>query len=84
VRDSGASNVLVVSTGAPEANVALGLPATILLDRDFALGEAFNVQGTPSAILISPDGTIGSALAVGGTAVMTLANRTKVPVPQGA
>jgi thiol-disulfide isomerase/thioredoxin/uncharacterized membrane protein YphA (DoxX/SURF4 family) len=81
-RNSGANEFLVVSTGGAEANVALGLPGTILLDTDFSLGQAFNVQGTPSAILIASDGTIGSGLAVGGSAVMTLAKRAKALVAQ--
>jgi thiol-disulfide isomerase/thioredoxin len=73
MRNSSACDLVVVSTGSPEANLALGLPATILLDHDFALGRDFNVQGTPSAIVVASDGTVKSALAVGGNAVMALA-----------
>jgi thiol-disulfide isomerase/thioredoxin len=83
-KDSGAYDLIMVSTGSPEANLSLGIPATILLDHEFALGRDFNVQGTPSAIVIAPDGTIGSGLAVGGNAVMNLAGTAPVPIVQRA
>jgi len=68
-----APRLLVVSTGTVEANRALGLRATVLLDQGFATGRAFGASGTPSAVLIDADGKIASDVATGAPAVLTLA-----------
>jgi peroxiredoxin len=73
----GAPKLLVVSTGTPEANQALGLRSPIVLDQGFATGNAFGVSGTPSAVLVDAKGNIASEVAVGAPAVLALAN----PVP---
>jgi peroxiredoxin len=71
-RPEGAPQLVLISTGAPEANREHGFESTILLDQGFRTGEAFGASGTPSAILIDADGNIASGLSVGGPDVMTL------------
>lgn len=68
-----APRLLVVSTDTPDANRAMGLQATVVLDQDFATGRAFGVAGTPSAILVDAAGRIDSDVAVGALAVLALA-----------
>ena len=54
----GSPKLIVVSTGTAEANKAMGLRSTILLDQGFNTGRAFGASGTPSAILV--DATVRS------------------------
>ncbi len=68
-----APELLIVSTGAVDANEKLGLRSTTVLDQGFSVGRTFGATGTPSAVLIQPDGTIGSEVAVGAQAVLALA-----------
>ncbi len=69
----GAPKMLVVSTGDVEANRAMGLRATVVLDPNFSVGSSFGVTGTPSAILVDAKGAIASPIAVGKDAVLALA-----------
>ena len=71
-RPEGAPQLVLISTGAPEANREHGFESTILLDQGFRTGEAFGASGTPSAILIDADGNVASGLSVGGPDVMNL------------
>jgi peroxiredoxin/uncharacterized membrane protein YphA (DoxX/SURF4 family) len=71
-RPEGAPQLVLISTGDPEANRAHGFESTILLDQGFRTGEAFGASGTPSAILIDADGNVASGLSVGGPDVMNL------------
>jgi len=75
----GSPKLLVVSTGTAEANRALGLRSTMLLDQGFATGRAFGASGTPSAVLIDASGKIASEVGVGAQAVMTLAGSPADP-----
>jgi thiol-disulfide isomerase/thioredoxin len=75
--------LLIVSTGTVEANQAMGLSSTTVLDEGFQTGRAFGASGTPSAILIDASGKIASEVAVGGPNVMALATG-KQPAPQEA
>ena len=68
-----APKLLVVSTGAADANRATGLASTILLDQNFTVGRQFGANGTPSAVLIDAKGNIASQVAVGAPAVLELA-----------
>jgi hypothetical protein len=77
-RPRGARRLLVVSSGEIEANRALGLRSTVLVDPDFRAGYAFGASGTPSAVLVDAGGRIGSEVAVGAEAVLALA-RTGAP-----
>ena len=58
--------IALISCDDPEENRALskehGL-GRVLLEEDWEVSEAYEVDGTPSAVLVSPDGTIGSSLA---------------------
>lgn len=67
-----APKLLVVSSGAVEANKAMGLRAPVVLGVGFA-GGAFGASGTPSAILVDASGNIASEVAVGAAAVLALA-----------
>lgn len=64
--------LVVISTGAADANRQHGFTSTILLDQGFRTGGAFGASGTPSAVLIDKDGNIASSVAVGGPDVMRL------------
>ena len=72
---AGAPRLLVVSTGTVEANRAMELASTVVLDQAFATGRAFGAGGTPSAVLVDAEGQIASEVAVGAQAVLALANR---------
>jgi thioredoxin-related protein len=72
-----------VSTGTADANKAMGLASTTVLDEGFNTGRKFGATGTPSAILIDPTGKIASEVAVGGPNVIALASGKK-PAPQPA
>jgi len=71
-----APRLVVVSTGTVEANRAMGLRSTVVLDQGFGTGRAFGIEGTPSAVLVDAAGQIASEVAVGAAAALALANRT--------
>jgi methylamine dehydrogenase accessory protein MauD len=73
-----APKLVVVSTGPPEANRAMGLGAPVLLDQQFAIGSAYGANGTPSAVLLDADGKIASALAVGAPSILALAGAPRL------
>lgn len=58
--------IAVISSDDPEENRAMskehGL-SRMLLQEDWEIADAYEVNGTPSAVLVNPDGTIGSSLA---------------------
>lgn len=64
--------LLVVSTGSVEANAALGFRSRVVLDVNFAVGQAFGAWGTPSAVLVDESGRVASELAAGTDAVLEL------------
>lgn len=68
----GSPQLLVISTGTVEANRAMSLQSSVVLDPGFYAGQAFGVVGTPSAVLVDADGKIASQVAVGATAVLVL------------
>ena len=68
-----APRLLVVSGGTKEANKAMGLRSTVVLDQNFGVGSAFGASGTPSAVLVDEEGKVASELAVGAPAVLALA-----------
>lgn len=70
-----APKMMLVSTGTPEENKKHGFKSTVLIDRNFSIGNKFGANGTPSAILVDAEGKIGSGLAVGGPNVMELAGK---------
>ena len=69
----GAPKILVVSAGTLEANKAMELRSTVVLDQEFDAGSAFGTNGTPTAVLVDERGKIASEVAVGAPAVLALA-----------
>jgi peroxiredoxin len=45
---------------------------SVLLQQDWEVSEAYQVNGTPSALLVGPDGTIASPVAGGAEAISAL------------
>jgi hypothetical protein len=74
-----APKLLVVSTGAVEANRALGLRAPVLVDQASTIAPAFGANGTPMAVLVDEEGRIASDLAVGAPDVLALARGANRP-----
>jgi peroxiredoxin len=68
----GASQLLLISSGTAEANRAMGLGSTVVLDPSFATAQAFGARGTPSAVLVDAKGKVASELAVGRPGVLAL------------
>jgi hypothetical protein len=66
------SQLLLVSSGSNEANDAMGLRSTVVLDQGLLAARSFGVYGTPSALLVDDRGKISSELAVGTAAVVAL------------
>jgi methylamine dehydrogenase accessory protein MauD len=69
----GAPRLVVVSAGSEEANREQGLSSTVVLDQNFAVGQAFGASGTPSGVLVDAQGKVASDIAVGAPAVLELA-----------
>jgi thiol-disulfide isomerase/thioredoxin len=67
-----APRLVLVSGGTQDANRAMGLRATVLIDEGFAVGQKFGCRGTPSAVLIDANGKLASTLVVGAPAVLSL------------
>ena len=76
--DAHVPGLVVISTGSPTANRAMGLRAPVLLDDGFAAASAFGAMGTPSAVLIGEDRRMASTVAVGADAVLALAGAEPV------
>ncbi|HEX4134599.1 MAG TPA: MauE/DoxX family redox-associated membrane protein [Bryobacteraceae bacterium] len=72
---NGLPNVVLLSRGTAQDNLAklkeVGT-SRVLLQPDFAVAEAYDVNSTPSAVLVGADGLIRSELAVGGMAIKQL------------
>jgi peroxiredoxin len=72
-----APKLLVVSAGTEEANREQGLSSTVVLDQNFAVGEAFGASGTPSAVLVDAEGKVASDIAVGAPGVLEMAGASR-------
>ncbi len=70
---AGAARLVVISAGTVEANRAMNLRSTVLLDPDFQAGPAFGANGTPMAVIVDATGCIASEVAAGAQAVLALA-----------
>jgi peroxiredoxin len=46
--------------------------ASVLLQREYEVADAFRAHGTPAAVLVRVDGTIGSPVALGSDQIRTL------------
>jgi peroxiredoxin len=78
-RPANSPEIVLITSGGPDANRALGINTTMLMDDAFSTGRKFGAGGTPSGILIGADGKVASDIAVGAQAVLALAG-----APQGA
>ena len=74
-----APKLLVISTGTVQANQAMGLHSSVVLDQDFSTGSMFGADGTPMAVLVDAEGKIASEVAAGAPAVLALAGAGKDP-----
>lgn len=79
----GAPKLVLISSGSAEENQKMGLRSPILLDQNFAVGNAYGADGTPMAIMIDAQGRIASELVGGAPDVLKLARSTKDPQPAG-
>ena len=73
-----APELLVISSGTPEANREQGFRSPVLLDRNFGAGTVFGAGGTPSAVIIDELGRVASEVRVGASEVLALAEKTRV------
>jgi thiol-disulfide isomerase/thioredoxin/uncharacterized membrane protein YphA (DoxX/SURF4 family) len=73
----GSPRLIVLSTGAPSENRAMGLRSTIVLDVQSRAASAFRAHGTPMAILLDGEGRVASPVAAGKDAVFELANQPR-------
>ena len=79
--------IALVSRGDPKENRAK--PSEhgvqhVLLQKDWEVSEAYQVEATPSAVLIAPDGKVASSVAAGPEAIrglMTHLVRPQAPIP---
>lgn len=69
----GSPQLLVISSGAVDANRALGLRSPIVLDPEFKAGRTFGAGGTPMAVLLDQEGRVASEVVAGAQAVLQLA-----------
>lgn len=75
-RNGATPRLVVVSSGDEEQTRAEGFHSQVLLDTEFAAGEAFGTDGTPTAVLVGADGRIASGVVAGSDAVFALASRS--------
>jgi peroxiredoxin len=68
-----APDLLVISSGTPEANRKQGFRSRVLLDSIWGAGNVLGAGGTPSAVLVDEEGTVASEVSVGKPAVLALA-----------
>jgi thiol-disulfide isomerase/thioredoxin len=71
-RPANAPELLVISSGTPEANREQGFRSPVLLDGIFGAGVVFGAGGTPSALVIDEDGKVASEVAIGAPDVLAL------------
>ena len=69
---AGAPTLVVVSRGTVEANRALDLAATVLIEPDWTTSRAYGATGTPMGVLIDEEGRIASQIAAGAPAIFEL------------
>jgi thiol-disulfide isomerase/thioredoxin len=72
-RTQDSPELLVISSGTPEANRQQGFHASVLLDADWGAGTVLGAGGTPSALIIDEDGKVATEVGVGAPAVLELA-----------
>jgi hypothetical protein len=55
----------------------MGLRSTVVLDQEFATGQAFGTNGTPTAVLIDEQGKVATEVVAGAPAVLALAGASQ-------
>lgn len=73
-----APDLLLLSSGDPEANREMNLQLTIVLDDERKVAGKLGMNGTPSAVLINENGKIVSEAAVGAEQIWTLLGKEKL------
>jgi peroxiredoxin len=73
--------LVIIARGDASATGAAGFRSTVLADPEGSLSQTFGANGTPMAVLLDPRGQVASEIAVGAEAVLELANRASVTVP---
>jgi len=76
-RNLGEPNLIVFSTGEPDAHEELNLKSPIVLDEEFKISDKFGMSGTPSAVLVNENGRIVSETAVGASNIWALIGKRK-------
>src|SRR5215207_661410 len=76
---SGAPHLVVVSRGSLEANRALDLAATVLVDPDGSTSLSFGATGTPMGVIVDEEGRIASPVAAGAPAIFELLSVETTP-----
>jgi thiol-disulfide isomerase/thioredoxin len=71
-RNGSHPRLVVVSAGDVDEVRGEGFQATVALDPDFAVGEAFGAGGTPMAVLLDAGGRVAAPLAAGEEAIFEL------------
>jgi hypothetical protein len=74
-RPANAPELVVISSGTPEANRDQGFRSPVLLDGIFGAGVVFGAGGTPSALMIDEAGKVASEVALGAPDVLALVGR---------
>ena len=73
-RSENSPELLIISSGTPEANRQQGFRAPVLLDAEWGAGTVFGASGTPSALIIDEEGKVASDVGRGAPAVLELAS----------
>jgi thiol-disulfide isomerase/thioredoxin len=71
---NGSPRLVIVSAGTETEIRSEGFRSTIVVDDDFAIGQAFGAGGTPMAVLIDASGRVAAPLAAGAEQVLALAD----------
>jgi peroxiredoxin/uncharacterized membrane protein YphA (DoxX/SURF4 family) len=72
-RPQGSPELLVISSGTPEANREQGFQSRVVLDAIWGAGNVLGANGTPSAVLVDEAGMVASEVGMGKPAVLALA-----------
>lgn len=71
-KQSNAPRLVLISGGTVDANRAMGLNSTVLIDDKFSVGQLYGANGTPSGLLLDANSRIATELAVGQPKIMEI------------
>ena len=69
-KQTNAPSLVLISGGTLDANRAMGLDSTVLIDDKFSVGQLYGANGTPSGLLLDANGKIATELAIGQPKIM--------------